>query len=336
MESTRIITPDIVYGLYGSHLYGLNNANSDEDWKGVFLPSKDELLLNNYPRTIKSSTGDQHSKNGAGDEDLEYISLPRLVELGCRSDTMAIDMLHMPYIPHGLVNPRYKEIWDSLVENRTRFYSRNMSSLVGYLKHQAANQAAKYGVKGSRMSSLKLAIEVLEIHIRESGSDSKLTNCIDMMHLDDNCKLITIVNEKANPPHESQYYEVMGKKYQESNTLKYVYDALTKWYDSYGHRARLAEKNEGVDWKALSHALRAGYQVIDIFEQGDFEYPLRQNAYLQDVKEGKLDFKTNVQLELEVVTDRAMQLSQISTLPEEVDQKFWDDWLLAIYEEFVL
>lgn len=331
MESTRIITPDIMYGLYGSHLYGLNNENSDEDWKGVFLPTHRELLLNNYPRTIKSSTGDPDGKNGAGDEDLEYISLPRLVELGCRSDTMAIDMLHMPYAPHGLVNPRFEEIWESLVENRTRFYSSNMSSLVGYLKHQAA----KYGVKGSRMASLKIAIEVLDVHIQENGEDYILGKVIENLHLDNNCKLITILNEKANPPHESHFYDIMGKKYQSTNTLRYVHNALTKWYDSYGHRARLAEKNEGVDWKALSHALRAGYQVIDIFEQGDYEYPLRQNAYLQDVKEGKLDFTSNVQLELEVVTDRAMQLAELSTLPEEVDQEFWDEWLLAIYEEFL-
>ncbi len=334
-------TPDIMYGLFGSHLYGLNNENSDEDWKGIFMPTLPDLLLHSYPNSIKTSTGGATTKNGAGDVDDEYVSLPRFVELGCKSDTMAIDMLHIdmdvmhrdhPLMLAGKVDSDLRSVWDSLVEHRTKFYSKDMSSLIGYLKHQAS----KYGVKGSRMASIKVAIEVVTQLIEEYPDDTVIGTVTDWLPYDNNCKLITVINTKTNPHSENTFYEVLGKKYQTTMSLTKLLNSLTIWYDSYGHRAREAEKNQGIDWKAVSHALRAGYQVIDIFEKGDYEYPLSQTQYIRDVKEGKLDFKNNVQLELEVVTDRAMELSELSTLPEKVNRTFWDNWLLCTYDKHLL
>jgi hypothetical protein len=309
--------------LFGSHLYELNNENSDEDWKGIYLPTVNELLLNKYPRSIKYSSGDANSKNGFGDIDLENISLPRLVELGCKSDTMAIDILHAT---KNIERGTYAEIWDSLVENRTKFYSKDMSSLIGYLKHQAS----KYGVKGSRMSALKVIIEVLP-QLIEDYPNAVIGDVVEWLPYDDNCKYISVVNTKTKPSTTNHYYEVLGKKFQNTLKLTSLQDSIEKWYDNYGHRAREAEKNNGVDWKAVSHALRAGYQVIDIYQQGDFEYPLSQTQYLRDVKEGKLDFSSNVKEELEWVTDLAMELSAKSDLPEVVDVEWWDNWLLDVY-----
>ena len=34
---------------HGSHLYGLNTPNSDIDYKGIFMPDLNELLLETSP-----------------------------------------------------------------------------------------------------------------------------------------------------------------------------------------------------------------------------------------------------------------------------------------------
>ena len=48
--------------VHGSHLYGLNTPESDIDYKGVFMPSIDELLLGKSPKQISESTGNDSSK----------------------------------------------------------------------------------------------------------------------------------------------------------------------------------------------------------------------------------------------------------------------------------
>jgi hypothetical protein len=84
------------------------------------------------------------------------------------------------------------------------------------------------------------------------------------------------------------------------------------------------------DFKALSHALRAGYQARDIYKYGDFVYPLAETNFLKQVKQGKLDF-AQVGSELERLVAEIENLSENSNLPEHVDTEFWDKWLLRVY-----
>lgn len=55
--------PTVVNMKFGSHLYGLNTPTSDVDYKGIFMPTLEELLLNSFPKTIVTSTGPEHAKN---------------------------------------------------------------------------------------------------------------------------------------------------------------------------------------------------------------------------------------------------------------------------------
>jgi hypothetical protein len=108
---------------------------------------------------------------------------------------------------------------------------------------------------------------------------------------------------------------------------------LKKIYDSYGARAQAAKENKGVDWKAMSHALRAGYQARDIYANGDFEYPLVETQFILDVKRGLLDYTTQVAPVLEDLVDEVNELSESSTLQSKVDRNKWDNWLLWVYDE---
>jgi len=113
---------------------------------------------------------------------------------------------------------------------------------------------------------------------------------------------------------------------------EYVY-TFKKYYESYGDRARLAEKNEGVDWKAVSHALRAGYQTRHIFAVGGFSYPLPETDFLMKVKLGELSYINVVAPALEDLIDELEGLSRLSPLPEKVDRKFWDEFLISVLQK---
>jgi len=85
------------------------------------------------------------------------------------------------------------------------------------------------------------------------------------------------------------------------------------------------------DFKALSHALRAGYQLKEIYETGDLKYPLHYRVFLLAVKQGRLDFTTQVQPVLENLVDEIEVLAEQSDLPEKVNRKFWDEFIVDVY-----
>lgn len=315
--------PDVVYMVFGSHLYGLDTPDSDMDYKGIYLPTKEELLLGSYAKTYTSSTGGKDSKNGKDDIDTDIIALPYFIKQACQRETFALDMMHCT---EPLVS---SPIWDDLVANRTKFYSKDMKAYVGYVK----KQAAKYRLKGSRLSCIKKAIERLQQLQMEV--DPTIGGVKDRLYTGEYAKLVKYTGKGAGAV-EQEFYEVNGKKYQTTNRVDYVIEQLTKMYDSYGERAQQAESNEGVDWKALSHAIRAGCQARDIYMYGDFSYPLNETKDIMEVKLGKLDYKTEVSPMLENIVESVEEWSSISSLPSKVDTKYWDNWLLNVYEEYVL
>ena len=300
---------------FGSHLYGLDTPNSDTDIKGIFLPTIDELLLGNYPKSIKHTTGKSHQKNTKDDIDSEFYSLPYFIKLCMEGNTTALDILHATESS----TLKTSEVWEDLKSKRHMFYTSSMQSLVGYARHQAS----KYGLKGTRLAALEKVVEVISPLV---GISATLNDILDKLYTDEFCKIVKNVTDKEQP-----YYEICGKKYHLTIKVLELHTRITDTLTQYGDRARLAQVNEGVDWKALSHALRAAYQMRSIYEDHDFEYPLKQTHFIKLVKTGEVDF-TEVKRVLEGVLERVEELSKVCNLPKHADKEYWDQWLLSVYK----
>lgn len=310
----------IVKMVFGSHMYGLNTPDSDMDYKGIFLPELDELLLGTAPRNINQSTGDDKSRNTKDDVDVELFSLAEFIKLACAGETVALDMLHVnPDMVKVEVDPEYGYIWEELVARRDEFYSTDLKAYMGYVK----KQAAKYGLKGSRIAAMRDVIHFL----REYYPDRILAEVWDELPINDFCK-------KVEDKHGQQFYEINMKRYMDTNKIDYVIGRLEKALAGYGERALQAEKNEGVDWKAISHALRAGYQMRDIFNEGGFSYPLKETEFLRQVKAGELDYLTKVSPVLEALVEEIDEI--VGTVKgmgfrAKADVNRWQKWLVSTY-----
>lgn len=144
----------IVMMKFGSHLYGTATPDSDLDYKGIFLPTRDEILLNRVPQSFNECTKKgNEARNTSDDVDTEIYSLHYFLKLACEGQTVALDMLHAP--KNMLLQSSW--IWESLVYYRTLFYTKNLQAFVGY----ARRQAAKYGIKGSRLNAVQDVIAFL-------------------------------------------------------------------------------------------------------------------------------------------------------------------------------
>lgn len=300
----------IVEMLFGSHLYGTNTETSDTDIKGVFMPAMRDLLLQNVPKTVTENTKtDSSVRNTAADTDKEFYSLHYFLKLAVAGETVALDMLHAPLSACRVVTP----VWADLVGFRRQFYTKNLKALVGY----ARKQAAKYGVKGSRLSDTRRVLEFFS----QQGIGWKVQDVWE------NLPTGEYIRKLGDISTGTALYEVCGKKMVQGGRCSYYVPMLEAFVKNYGHRANLAEANQGIDWKAVSHAFRAAYQVRGILRDGEFSYPLPDTDFIKLVKGGTLDFLTQVAPSLDILMDEVEQLSEASTLPERVDQEWVDAWL---------
>lgn len=300
---------------FGSHLYGTHTIYSDRDWKAVHLPSPVDILRCHVPKSLSYSTKmDASERNKPGDIDKESYALHYFLELAAAGETVALDMLHAPSSAWELVTPE----WEHLHHNRKAFHTKNLKSFVGYAKRQAA----KYGVKGSRLAAAK---DVLRILLDQTMGE-RVNELHGTLPENEHCRWM-----------ETGHYEVCGKRMDPNSYAVHYAPMLTKYVNNYGARAAMAEQNKGVDWKAVSHAFRAAFQVHHILSKGDFTYPLEETPLLIDIKAGKLDFVTEVSPALDVLISGIEDMAAKSTLPERVpNMDRWFDWAAFLYQGEVL
>ena len=87
---------------------------------------------------------------------------------------------------------------------------------------------------------------------------------------------------------ELPHLDVCNRKLSYSASIKSARDVIARLVDEYGHRALQAEQQQGVDWKALSHAVRVGTQALELLRTGQVTFPLPNAAHVLAIKLGQV------------------------------------------------
>lgn len=307
---------------FGSHLYGTNHETSDTDYKGIYLPTIEELILQTASKSINNITKkDCTTKNTKDDIDCEIYSLHNFLHLAYQGETVALDMLHAPDGWEEATSPE----WEFIKKNRHLFYTKSLRSYMGYVK----TQAAKYGVKGSRLADAEKVLNFLKAFTETEKEFWKLSDIWDIIPEGEHIKKVNIESARQE---DNRAIEVCARKLMADTKIWYAIECVQKFYDSYGQRALLAKENAGIDWKAISHAFRAGLQLKEIYKTGNLQYPLKSAKFLLDVKQGKLHYNDELAPLLDNMVLEIEELSENSKYPEKVDRKFWEEWLVSLYK----
>ncbi len=91
-----------------------------------------------------------------------------------------------------------------------------------------------------------------------------------------------------------------------------------------------AESNQGVDWKALSHAVRVARQAIELLRTGEVIFPRPEAAHLRAIKLGELPY-AQVAEEIDDLLPAVEREAALSTLPETADIAWIDDFVAEVY-----
>lgn len=319
---------EVVSMVHGSKLYGLDTEESDTDYKTVVLPTKEQVLLQRAVFHNQSNTSG-NIKNNNEDIDTDTISLPKFIKLLCEGETSFIEMLHCddPLTSHP--------IWEGLRSKRSMFYTSNMKAFSGYAKAQAY----KHIVKGSRLKSIEIVLNIFKDAINKDvyiADDKVLLQKIYNL-LPEHRDSLKVLNgfHKGDKFIDRNIIELCGSKYDFQTSIRIVTKQIQEKYDAYGHRVKQSLSNNGLDWKAISHALRVSFQLKEIYETGDLKFPLRDREFLLNVKQGKLDFNNEVSNVLEELIDTIEHLASTVDLPKKCDTDYWDKWLISVYHKYL-
>lgn len=288
--------------VFGSHLYGTSTPSSDRDFKGIFMPTSDEVLLGRIPKTMPLP-GKQLEEGLDGD----LYSLHHFLRLATQGQTVAIDMLFCP--ERQIERGPMASIWDDIRFNREKLLSRRMNAFTGY----ARGQAAKYSLKGERLNKMILFHEA----ITAEHNERLMREFWDTLPRDEER-----VTDKG-----IRELRIAGKWFGETTQIGLVKIAVNKIINRYGGRAHASREAGNVDWKAMSHAVRVIEELKEILRTGNLVFPLASAHIILSIKRG-LRPLVEVQEIIDVGLNEVDLLVGQSNLPDRVDQEFWDVFLM--------
>jgi len=306
----------------GSHLYGLNTPESDEDFSGVFMPKAKDLLglhpMSEVDLSTKASSVDR--KNTKDDVDEKYTALPKFLSQVMNNNPNKLELLFVNEENTLIGTP----VWDELVENTPKILSQKIWwSFSGY----AYSQKKKIEVKRERYFSLRNAIEFLA----SSYTHGELSDP----------KYVLSEKESSDLNHILKFYK--GSKgntehFHKGMPLKTIFEKICAEYDRYGWRVKTESfKTLGYDIKFGYHLVRLMAEAYDLLRYGTLEYPISGIVYddIMKIRNAEVPYE-----QLILIYDRYYKLSEdafkTTKLPKKPDWKWADKWLINTMKKAIL
>ena len=356
-----LINGKLIYlSQYGSHLYGLNTENSDLDFRGVYIPTLDDIILKKDKDEINTELevetierrkklidhtfeeSDYEWVDAKKKVDVKIFSLQKFIQLCSKADTNALDLLFSIDTPadhtwqyKGLVKNVSEEMKYPLRyihENRNKLINTDrLESPITY----AFKQATKYGLKGERLKVLQNVLQGTKNFLQE-WKDVIVTPQVHHLLEDDYYELNinslidnkhVKIDELDNKGKLEKYLYVCGVQHQFNLELdkfiKRIEEKINKEYTS----QRTIDASDGNDWKALSHAIRVLLEVKELLDTGNIQFPLKDKEFLLDIKLGKVEreyIDNFFNQELSNILERV----QKNELDWKYDEEFWNEFIL--------
>ena len=301
---------------FGSRTSTASTPASDLDFESIYMPDGRAILLQRVKGSI-STRAKVEGKRTSPARSTKNLSACNAISACSPKAGVTTDVL---FAPEWSMVEAPSDEWREIVANRNRLITRKSAAFVGYCRQQAN----KYGIKGSRVAAARRAIGVLEHAVETRGATAKL-GAIDLLIRE----TAEVTEHMSIVPIDhviSQERRTIGRSADAKcpiGSIKNARDMMAALVKDYGSRALQAESQQGVDWKALSHAVRVARQAIEFLSTGHVTFPLPDAAHeILAIKKGAIPYQ-EVAAEIEQGLVDLEEQVPVSTLPAEPDHA-WD------------
>ena len=272
----------------GSHFFNLHNEKSDKDYRGIYLPSPEEVYLGKDSGFFQRKTKEGNAcgiKNSSEDVDLELVSYPLFLDYLAKGDFNSMEMLHAPADKVLITSKLYQE----LVESRQSLLIDDISAFLGFIK----KEYRRYGINIHHYGEQEEFIRFLKKYLPKRPKISDIFE--ELKEYAAEKKFISFSETKIHNGINTKVLraiKIAQRMFQETVSVDYVLDELTATLNKYGHRQKNMASS-GVEFKGLYHALRLIYEANDLLTYGEFRLPFdsARHATLKNIKEGLLPEK---------------------------------------------
>ena len=332
--------------LSGSHLYGTNTELSDEDLRGVFIPSKEYFY--GFKRT------DQFEDKI---NDITYFEIRKFIKLALDCNPNIIELLYVPedkWITSSIQ-------WKRIVEERDKFLSTKCKhTFMGYA-HSQLNRIKrhrnwllnppkekptreKYGLLENKSYISKDQIGafnvLLSMYLKQIGKSHKLREQLEEM--EESINYISLTQNLTDIDYKSiqKILPISDNMVEALDREKGYINAMSQWnsYESWKkgrnpERAKL-EKKFGYDTKHASHLYRLITEGEELLSKGFITFPRPDAKLLLDIRYGLWTYDQII----ENVSDFEIKFENLyenSILPKRPKRKDIEKLCIDIVEEYL-
>ncbi|MBR4747251.1 MAG: hypothetical protein IK061_07670 [Desulfovibrio sp.] len=260
--------------VFGSALYGTAlPGRSDLDLRGVYLAADPEGA--ERAPGLHWSSGTDGARNTQGDCDVDLVSLERwlMAELPA-GDTGALDLLFAP--SHATCTLLCDSLLAPVFARPLAFLRlEDGSACEGYV----LKQGRKYGLEGTRLGGLWRMARFLE----DADPRARLGGFLEELAQRAKAPASCFVDGEGA-------LSAGGKIFEPNIRAGEARRRLLAMLKEHMERIGDAREGRGVDWKALSHGLRAIRQQEELLEKGTLRFPLGFRDEVLAVKTAQQSF----------------------------------------------
>lgn len=346
----RLIKANTIFlGLTGSRAYGVNDEDSDYDYRGAcILPDKSY-----YYGFLKNFEQAEYSKP----EDKVIYNFRKLMKLMVDCNPNCIELLYLPDFAIVKTSP----VWDKVREQRYRFLSKAARwRFSGYAYAQLKRiqrhrgwlfnppkkkpERPEFGLPEKKLirDEHKGAYEwLIAMLLKDSLEESNLSETT-LKELND-VNYIGLVQREFSDDAWSTIQELTGATDEWVDTMmrekKYRaalshWNSYLNWQKSRNPKRAEIEAEHGYDSKHAMHLVRLMRQGMEILKENEIHVYRPDREELKEIRNGAWTYEQVVEY-AESCETKMKELYEESTLPKQPDRGYLDNLCCTIIEEWL-
>lgn len=282
----------------GSHLYGTNRPDSDEDFSGIFIPPINYFFGMDKVEEVDLSTISK-KENGRNDKDAidrKFYEIRKFTTLALANNPNIIEQLFVN--PENIVFKNW--YGEELLKHKHEFLHKGLKNrFIGY----AISQKKNIYVKRDNMKNIEYGINILKALQLNTYVAENITHLCFFTDEDGN-KIFTF-------PDNSIHMKCGDISIQKNITVEKALDQLEIRKSKFSGRKEMVDEY-GYDTKFAMHLIRLLLEGKELLETGNLVFPLKETSFLMDIRAGKFSLANIDTMALDIEND-------INTIAEKSD-----------------